>query len=164
MKALFIGRFQPFHNGHLQVIQSIAATYDEIIIGIGSAQYSHTLENPFTAEERKQMIQETLTVYHIHNYSIIEIPDINNLKKWVTYVSSRIPSFNVVISNSELTQQLFSEKGYLVKGTPSFDRTHLSGYEIRKRIKENNPWESFVPQPVIHIIKKINGVKRIQSI
>ena len=52
MKALYIGRFQPFHKGHLKILQKLAKKYDEIIIGIGSSQYSNTLENPFTSEER----------------------------------------------------------------------------------------------------------------
>jgi nicotinamide-nucleotide adenylyltransferase len=40
--CLLIGRFQPFHKGHLQVVKTIARDCDDIIIGIGSAQYSHT--------------------------------------------------------------------------------------------------------------------------
>ncbi|MEM3079801.1 MAG: adenylyltransferase/cytidyltransferase family protein, partial [Thermoproteota archaeon] len=51
-RGLFIGRFQPFHLGHLKAVEYIINRVDEVIIGIGSAQYSHTLENPFTAGER----------------------------------------------------------------------------------------------------------------
>ena len=50
MKILYIGRFQPFHNGHLQLIKSIENKFDQIIIGIGSSQYSHDKNNPFTVE------------------------------------------------------------------------------------------------------------------
>ncbi|EQD45121.1 nicotinamide-nucleotide adenylyltransferase, partial [mine drainage metagenome] len=52
MRAFVVGRFQPFHNGHLHVIKEILSQYSSVIIGIGSAQYSHTMENPFTAGER----------------------------------------------------------------------------------------------------------------
>lgn len=45
MSALIIGRFQPFHKGHLSVIKMVAEKSDSIIIGIGSAQLSHTFEN-----------------------------------------------------------------------------------------------------------------------
>src|SRR3970040_1541422 len=51
-RALWIGRFQPFHLGHLSMAKRILAEVDELVIGIGSAQYSHTPENPFTAGER----------------------------------------------------------------------------------------------------------------
>ena len=74
MKALFIGRFQPFHNGHLKVIQNSINLYDEVIIGIGSAQYSNTTDNPFTAEERKLMIERSLKKAGFGNYKIILIP------------------------------------------------------------------------------------------
>ena len=58
--ALIIGRFQPLHNGHLEVIRKVSAECDHVIIGIGSAQSSHTSENPFTAGERYLMMSETL--------------------------------------------------------------------------------------------------------
>jgi len=49
MRGLYIGRFQPYHLGHQAVLEKIAREMDEIIIVIGSAEASHTLENPFTA-------------------------------------------------------------------------------------------------------------------
>lgn len=60
MKALFIGRFQPFHSGHLDAIKQISE--DEIIIGVGSSQYSGTEDNPHSFEERKKMIERSLNV------------------------------------------------------------------------------------------------------
>ncbi|MBP7820288.1 MAG: adenylyltransferase/cytidyltransferase family protein, partial [Candidatus Methanofastidiosum sp.] len=52
MRALYIGRFQPFHLGHLHVVKLILNSSKEIIIAIGSSQVSHTIQNPFTAGER----------------------------------------------------------------------------------------------------------------
>ena len=52
MTALFIGRFQPFHSGHVDAIKQISEK--EIIIGIGSSQYSGTDDNPYSFEERKK--------------------------------------------------------------------------------------------------------------
>ena len=45
--GLFIGRFQPFHNGHLQDIKNALKEVDELIIAIGSSQHFNTKENPF---------------------------------------------------------------------------------------------------------------------
>src|SRR5207245_2773190 len=64
-RALFVGRFQPFHRGHLATVRRILETNDEIIVGIGSAQYSHTGENPFTAGERYEMIKRALDAEEI---------------------------------------------------------------------------------------------------
>ena len=115
MKALFIGRFQPFHKGHLQIIQHASKKYDEVIIGIGSSQYNHTKHNPFSSQERKMMIEKSMENIDVKNYSTVLIPDIHNYPKWAPYVTSIIPDFDVVLSNSSLTKRLFSEQGYTVE-------------------------------------------------
>src|SRR4030042_1629229 len=164
MNALFIGRFQPFHNGHLNVIKNIAKEYDKIIVGIGSSQYSHTLENPFTADERKLMIERSLEHVGIKNYQIILIPDIHNPPKWVDHVLTIFSDFNVVITNNSLTKSLFLEKGYIVKETKLYKKNIFSGKEIRKKIVKGEPWKNLVPQEVYNIIKQINGIERLKSL
>ena len=54
MRGLLIGRFQPFHGGHLEVVRKIRTDRPaaSLLIGIGSAEESYTWENPFTAGER----------------------------------------------------------------------------------------------------------------
>jgi nicotinamide-nucleotide adenylyltransferase len=59
-RGLYIGRFQPYHLGHQAVLQKIVEEVDEIVVGLGSAQASHTLDNPFTAGERISMIWPAL--------------------------------------------------------------------------------------------------------
>lgn len=164
MNCLFIGRFQPFHKGHLQIIQSACSKYDEVIIGLGSSQYGYTLENPFTSDERKLMIEESLKGTDVKNYGITLIPDIHDYPKWVDYVVSIISDFDVVISNSTLTKRLFSEKGYVVKKTPLYNRGKCSGQEIRRRIINDEPWENLVPGPVYDVIKNIDGVNRLKKL
>ena len=163
MKALFIGRFQPLHKGHLQIIQSASKKYDEIIIGIGSSQYADTKINPFTSKERKLMIEKSLEKLGVKNYRIELIPDIHNYPQWVPYVGSIISDFDVVITNNSLTQRLFSEKGYVVKETVAYDRSKYSGKEIRRRMMNDETWEDLVPEPVCKIIKEIGGVQRIKN-
>jgi len=43
-RGFYVGRFQPYHNGHQAVLTELSRTCDEIIIGVGSAQLSHTLD------------------------------------------------------------------------------------------------------------------------
>ena len=161
MNILFIGRFQPFHKGHLEIIRKISAEYQNITIGIGSSQYQNTLENPFSESERKEMIIKSLKEEGIKNYKIVLIPDIHNPPKWVEHVNSIIPDYNIVITNSPKTKKLFTKKGYKVKNTPIYNRKELSGYIIRKKMINNESWEKLVPIPVIKIIKKIKGQERL---
>lgn len=164
MKALVIGRFQPFHKGHLQIIQNASKKYNEVIIGIGSSQYDHTKHDPFTSDERKMMIERSLEQVDVKNYRIELIPDIHNYPRWVPYITSIISDFDVVLSNSSLTKRLFSEKGYIVKETSVYDRTKYSGKEIRRRMIKDEEWEDLVPEPVYKIIKEIQGVKRLKEL
>jgi len=164
MKALFIGRFQPFHMGHLNTIKHISIRYKEVIIGIGSSQYKELSENPFSSEERKDMIKKTLEKNNIKNYRIVLIPDIHNPPKWVEHVISIISDFDVVITNNSFTKKLFLEKGYSVEGTPLFSKEKFSGKEIRKRIFNGEKWEDLVPKEVEEYIKKIKGLRRIKDI
>ena len=164
MIALFIGRFQPFHNGHLKVIENASKEYDKIIIGIGSSQYSNTAENPFSADERKVMIEKSLEKIGIKNYQIIFFPDIHNPPKWVDHVLSFFSDFDIVITNNFLTKSLFSEKGYKVLGTKLYKKNKYSGKEIRKKIIKNEQWKNLVPSDVYNFILKINGEQRLKNI
>ena len=164
MKALFIGRFQPFHKGHLKVIQNSSKEYDEIIIGIGSSQYGHKSENPFTADERKNMIELTLKKNRVKNFKVILIPDIHNPPKWVDHVLSIVSDFNIVLTNNSFTKSLFLEKGHNVKETKLYNKNEYSGKVIRKKMNEDEVWENFVPKEVVEIIKEIDGVKRVKSL
>ncbi|MBW2981835.1 nicotinamide-nucleotide adenylyltransferase [Candidatus Woesearchaeota archaeon] len=162
--ALFIGRFQPFHKGHLSAVKQILEENDKVLIGIGSSQYSNTKENPFTAEERKEMIKKALDTEGIKDYEIIFVPDIHSDPEWGDYVKKLCPIFDVVYTNSDHTKRCFElakEKCSVKSIKVEFD---ISSTEIRKRIKENKEWKEFVPNPVAEEIKRINGVERIKEL
>ena len=59
-KGLILGRFQPFHLGHLALIKNIINDHLEPLICIGSSQKGRSKENPFTKSERRKMIESVL--------------------------------------------------------------------------------------------------------
>lgn len=59
--AVYIGRFQPFHNGHLHVVREGLLRANHLIIIIGSAHQSRSVRNPWTSSERELMLRECLT-------------------------------------------------------------------------------------------------------
>jgi nicotinamide-nucleotide adenylyltransferase len=164
MNALFLGRFQPFHKGHLFVCTTIAQDYDQLIIGVGSSQYHHTLENPFNYEERKEMISRALTEASISLFHIHAIPDIHDPPHWVEHVITLIPPVDVVITNNSHTKDLFVQKGYEVRQPPFYQRSRLSGHHIRSSIINREPWEDLVPAAVLSYIKELEGVRRIRNL
>lgn len=162
--SLLIGRFQPFHKGHMEVVKKVAEESDNLTIGIGSAQYSHTLENPFTAGERYLMIAETLKAEGIKNFFIVPIEDLNRYSIWVSQVVSIAPPFVRVYSNNPLTKRLFFESGYEVRASPLFNRSEYSGTEVRNRMIEDKNWRSLVPDAVAKIVDEIDGVGRMKDL
>src|SRR3989440_4122365 len=162
-RALFVGRSQPFHRGHLATVRRILETNDEIIVGIGSAQYSHTGENPFTAGERYEMIKRALDAEGIHDYHIVPIPDTHVHSVWVSHVTSLVPHFDVVYTNSDLVVRLFREHGLKVLSPSMVDRERLSGTVVRHRMLKGEDWEPLVPAVVAEDRKEIYGIERIRE-
>lgn len=166
VRGILIGRMQPVHNGHMQVISKILEEVDEIIIGIGSAQLSHELKDPFTAGERIVMMSQALADAGVDSsrYYIIPMQDINFNAIWVSHVKMLTPPFSIVYSGNPLVKQLFSEEGFEVRQPPLYDRIHLSGTEVRKRILEDNNWQELVPDATVELLREIKGVERIKNL
>jgi len=163
MRVLIIGRFQPFHKGHLELVKQ-ATKKNEVIIGIGSTQESHKLANPFTAGEREEMIHECFNEERIFNYYLVPIPDIHRYAIWPSHVASLCPRFDRVLSNNPLTKNLFEEASYEVESCKMLKREIYSGKEIRRRMISGEEWKSLVPIQVAKIIEEIKGVERLKSI
>ncbi|MHA1144009.1 MAG: nicotinamide-nucleotide adenylyltransferase [Candidatus Helarchaeota archaeon] len=166
-RGVFIGRFQPLHNGHLEAIKKILKDVDEIIIMIGSSQYSHSFDNPFTAGERIQMIRRAFQEENIdaNRYMIIPIADANDNRIWVSHVVSFLPDIDVFYSNNPLVARLLREKGYHVQNFDFIEREVNEGTKIRSAIlKGNDEWEKHVPPAIVKEIERIDGINRMKEI
>lgn len=161
-RALFIGRFQPFHIGHLLDIKDILKEVDEIVIGIGSSQEKYTLENPFSYSERKEMITKTLRNNKIKNFKICQIPDLHDDKKWVDYIKKNTPKFDFVFSGNFWTLRCFKKNDLKIKKIKLING--ISSTIIRNKMISGKNWQSLVPKEVADYIKKINGIGRIKKI
>ena len=161
--SLVIGRFQPLHLGHMEVLSKCASESDHLIVGIGSAQYSHHPSNPFTAGERYLMIDRALTEAGIRNYSIVPVEDLNRYSVWVSHVESMCPPFRRVYTNNPMTRRLFEEAGYEVRHSHIYNREYYSGTEIRRRMVNGEDWRDLVPDATARVIDAIDGVGRVKS-
>ena len=166
IRGILIGRMQPVHNGHMQVIEKILKEVDEVIIGIGSAQLSHELKDPYTAGERILMMTQALADAKVDSsrYYVIPMQDINFNAIWTSHIKMLTPPFSIVYSGNPLVKQLFSEDGYEVRQPPLYDRLHLSGSEVRRRIINNLDWKELVPESTVKLINEINGVERLKNL
>ncbi|MHA1917577.1 MAG: nicotinamide-nucleotide adenylyltransferase [Candidatus Ranarchaeia archaeon] len=165
-RGLIIGRFQPLHKGHIEIIKKILPQVDELIIGIGSAQYGLEKANPFTSGERMLMLKESMKELEIdpEKYWIIPIPDINNNALWVSHVISFCPKFSVVFSNNPLVKQLFTNRGFSVKSIDFVKRRLYNSTKVRKRLGDGKNWEELVPTSIVEILKNIKAEQRLNDL
>lgn len=165
-RGLFVGRFQPFHYGHLYALKWILEREQEVVVAVGSAQYSHSFRNPFTLGERIEMIARVLKEEGLWDRTIVcGVPDTDGQHAlWVRLVASCCPRFSRVYTNEPLTRLLFEEAGYSVIGIPYFDRERLEGTRIRIAIAEGREWRDLVPPSVARVIEEVNGVERISRL
>jgi nicotinamide-nucleotide adenylyltransferase len=163
VRGFYIGRFQPFHDGHLSMVEHIADEVDEVVVGIGSAGDSHRMHDPFTAGERIMMITKALADVDVLSYPV-PIEDLDRNSVWVSHVQSMSPTFDVAYSNNPLVIQLFEEAGIEVRQSRMFNREELEGNEIRQAMVDGGDWESRVPAEVVEVIEEIDGVERIRQV
>jgi nicotinamide-nucleotide adenylyltransferase len=161
LRGLIVGRFQPFHKGHLAVIREALSLCDDLIVVIGSAEDSHTDKNPFTAGERYQMVLSSLTPAERSRVMIIPVRDVNRYSVWATHIESYVPPFDIVFSNSDLTRSLFTEAGFQVRKTKAYSPGTYSATEIRRRIVDDKKWEHLVPPPVAVFLRGIDARRRL---
>ena len=165
-RGLYVGRFQPFHLGHLKAIQGVLKEVEELVIVIGSAQYSHNITNPFTAGERLVMIRRALHEAGVDSSRIwiVPVPDVHLHMLWVAELEGYTPRFNVVYSNEPLTRRLFTESGYKVKSVRFYERKVFVSTLIREKMLKDKSWTTLVPESVAKFIIEIDGVNRLRDL
>ncbi|MEM2785644.1 MAG: nicotinamide-nucleotide adenylyltransferase [Candidatus Nitrosotenuis sp.] len=163
MRGLLIGRFQPFHIGHLSAVTFALQNVETLIIGIGSSNRFNEKRNPFTADERKEMILSSLDEEMKNKIEIYYIPDVDDHEKWTYHVDSIVPKYDVVFSNDDFTHKLFKKRGIRVVSVPLTQRDILSGTEIRAKIESDQDWSDFVPEGTRKVLLKINAKERLKN-
>jgi len=128
-RAMFIGRWQPFHNGHKWLINQKLSEGKAILIAVRDIPPDE--KNPFTTEQTIKMVKE---VYRNDDVEVIAIPDIEsvNYGRGVGYeINEHVPPQNV---------------GF------------ISATGIRKNIKEgNNSWKEVVDPSIQGMVVEYLG-------
>jgi len=164
MNGLLIGRFQPFHKGHLSAVNFGLSKVENLWIGIGSSNKSHEKKNPFTADERKEMILSSLDPESIKKIKVFYVPDIGDHEKWTYHVDSIVPKYDTVFSNDDFTITLYKKRGISVIEVPLLQRDMISGTRIRELLVTDKDWASLVPEGTKKVLLQINAKERLANI
>lgn len=110
--GVFIGRFQPLHNGHLAAIQTALEKEDHLIIVVGSACQAKSVKNPWTSQERQDMIRSCLSTEDNKRVSFIHAKDyLYNNTMWLVTVQARLEVLDV--SNNPKLNFSLDEENYV---------------------------------------------------
>jgi nicotinamide-nucleotide adenylyltransferase len=166
MRGLMMGRFQPFHLGHLDLVRQILKECDGVIIVITSSQFNYLDKDPFTAGERIEMIHNSLKESDVDltRCIILAIENQFNIATWSSYLKSMLPQFDKVYSGNEYVKMLLADSKIEVIKPVFLDREKYNATKIRALIISGEDWGKFVPSAVSEFIKKINGKNRLEII
>jgi nicotinamide-nucleotide adenylyltransferase len=157
-EGLIIGRFQPFHIGHLFLIKTALSLVTHLKIGIGSSQFSNTADNPYSFDLRSLFIEKSLGRSGVFRsrYSIHAIPDQFDIYKWMDKAEECAGDFDVFFSNSLWTGRLFQLRHKVFVYGLKYDMDKYNGTRIRQLISQNNSeWKKLVPDTVCVLIENL---------
>lgn len=98
--VVYIGRFQPVHNGHLEVLRNAAKLAHRVVVIVGSADKPRTFKNPFYFNERKAMILNVVKEYRLadeYDTAFTVLPNIDTLyddTAWVVRIQSKVSEYS----------------------------------------------------------------------
>lgn len=152
---LFPGRFQPFHHGHLLVIQGMVKTVgNPIIVICDPLKPEASGDDMFTLDERREMISAALLSADIMDATIVTCKDAAGDADWVKYVLDAAEKQRdvVVWSGREDVRAAFEAAGISTKKivpVPGID-----GAALREQMRlGNSEWRKKVPAGALDVVE-----------
>ena len=161
------GRFQPFHNGHLEYMRGAADRSDELWVGITNPDPARILpeasdparhlpeSNPYTYDERLLMVKAAAGDLGLEAERVHVIPfPVNEQDLWGAYVPEGITQYLRLFSawGGEKQDRLVAA-GYEVVILDEGAEKEISGRAVREAIRAGGDWEALVPPAVARVIR-----------
>ena len=151
--GFLIGRFQPFHKGHLRLIKKSLEYVDKLIIGIGSIGIVDP-DNFLDYEIRKKMLKLVVEKERWQDKikKIVPLRDFNDDVLWLRHSLDMAGKFDVVIGNNEWTNGIFERAGHQVLRLGFYKRYLYEGGKIRRLMSVGGAWEERGPEYILNLI------------
>ena len=177
-RGMIHGRFQPFHNGHLEYLRGAAERSDEVWIGItnpdperikpeASDPLRHLPEsNPFSYAERLLMAKAAAADLGLEPASVHVIPfPVNEPELWSAYVPEGVTQYLRLFSAWGGTKlERLRDAGYEVVILDQGAEKELSGIEVREALREGGDWEALVPAGVARVLRELYDSRKVKTL
>lgn len=128
--AVYIGRFQPFHQGHLASVREGLKQAENIIILIGSVNQPRSQKNPWLYQERRRMIRSCFSREDNKRILIAGVRDYPDDNAWAVEVKTKVKSFSKSKSPSfALIGFMRDDSSYYLKHFPEWSLIEIEEYQ-----------------------------------
>jgi cytidyltransferase-like protein len=172
-QGMIHGRFQPFHNGHLEYLRGATERSAEVFVGITnpdparirpeeSDPLRHLPEsNPFSYVERLLMVEAAAADLGLERGRVHVIPfPVNEPELWHAYVPRGVTQYLRLFSAWGGTKlERMREAGYEVVILDQGAEKEISGAEVREAMRTGGGWESLVPPGVARVIRSLEPAR-----
>jgi nicotinamide-nucleotide adenylyltransferase len=177
-RGMIHGRFQPFHNGHLEYLHGAAERSDEVWIGITNPDPArikpeatdpvrHLPEsNPFSYAERMLMVKGAAADLGLDQSAVHVIPfPVHEPELWPAYVPAGVTQYLRVFSSwGDTKVERLREAGYEVVILDEGAEKQLSGIDVREALREGGDWASLVPPGVARVLSEIYNSQHVKNV
>ena len=171
---VFIGRFQPLHNAHLEIIKRCTALTEHLVIVVGSAHQPRTYKNPFTYDEREQMIRRAAGSLNIRIHVEPNIDTIYNDQAWAVRVQNAVNKHRSPGAKVGIIGHKKDESSFYLDMFPQWDFVDvgqiepLGATDIRdlyfKRAFNSSFIKNVVPAPVYNFLMEFRKTAEYEQV
>ena len=160
MRGLVVGRFQPLHGGHVQLIRLALNECSSVVVAVGSSTEPQSLRNPFTFEERRAMLQAAFP-----GISVVGVPDVNNDATWAAHCLTLTGPVGRAYGNDEHSLGLLEKAGVRSVRPGLVRRGDWEGTRIRELMRSGDAaWMRRVPPAVAVLLESWNAAQRLRGL
>ena len=141
MKALFVGRFQPLHKGHIHAINAAREQFGDVTLVVGSAQKYGTAANPLPVGQRIEMIRKEFP-----DIRIVTQEDVFNDREWIRQITHKT-EFDIAITGNDWVRDCFRKFNHPVE-EPEFYKPEKGRY-LHPQYDIDDPTKR-VNRPITH--------------
>jgi len=161
--GLVVGRFQPFHLGHLYLLNQALKYADRVVIAIGSSNIID-LDNPIAFSDRKKMLQKVIDKEGLTSkvLKIVPSPDHPDDKKWLSLLIKQTGKFDIAIGNNDWVNGILKNAGFKIIEIPYLIRDKYQGKFVREQFAQGKKWKSSIPSYLHSEVK--NKLRKLFSL